>query len=228
METIYYYEGISVQNRRSVNMDSLLLKERVIQGTRVCLAVVCDGVGSLEDGAYAAASAVQMLGNWFENLEENTQLGPQLYDYVRNINLAVLTKSDRKRMRTACTLSCLLLCDGQYYIVHVGDSRIYSSWDSGVQQLTQDQTRGGKLTSAIGYKKEINILYVEGYCREKQKFLLCSDGLYKRMQPELLAEAFEKANRWNLKKALWQLADYVIERGEGDNISAALLIYEKR
>ena len=53
------YDGISLQNQRPVNMDSLLMKERAIDGRSVCMAVVCDGVGSMTDGAFAASSAVR-------------------------------------------------------------------------------------------------------------------------------------------------------------------------
>lgn len=48
------YDGISLTNGRAVNMDSLLLKSRTVAGTEVCLAAVCDGVGSLADGALSA------------------------------------------------------------------------------------------------------------------------------------------------------------------------------
>ena len=37
------YDGLSLQNGRGTNMDSLLLKERTIGGRSVCIGVVCDG-----------------------------------------------------------------------------------------------------------------------------------------------------------------------------------------
>lgn len=76
------YDGISLTNGRAVNMDSLLLKSRTVAGTEVCLAAVCDGVGSLADGALSAQWAVQMLYNWLENLEDAEELGARLRDYV--------------------------------------------------------------------------------------------------------------------------------------------------
>lgn len=227
MGPVYFNEGISIQNRRAVNMDSLLLKKRIVQGTRLYLAVICDGVGSLEDGAYAAASTVRMLDNWFENLEETDQLGPRLRDYASNINLAVLTAAQKRQMKTACTLSCILLNDNQYHVIHVGDSRVYLYEHKKLRQLTPDQVREGRIYSAVGHKKEMETFYMEGTCHEEQKFLICSDGLYKRMQPEHLIEAMQKVTRWNMKKILNQLVEYVIDQGEQDNISAALLISGK-
>ena len=103
------YDGISLTNGRAVNMDSLLLKSRTVAGTEVCLAAVCDGVGSLADGALSAQWAVQMLYNWLENLEDAEELGVRLRDYVQTMNLAIRTKAQKQQAETACTLSCLLL-----------------------------------------------------------------------------------------------------------------------
>lgn len=225
MERICFYKGLSLKNKRAVNMDSLLLKERVIQGRKLYLAVVCDGVGSLEEGAYAAGAAVRMLNNWFENLEDTNGLDLRLQDYISNINLAVFTASKRMHIKTACTLSCLLLTENRYYVAYVGDSRIYLFQNAVAQQLTKDQVREGRLSNAIGYKEGLTVCYTEGNVTEGQRFLLCSDGLYKRMSPKFLNTSVQRANRWNMKRILHLLAKHVIERGEQDNISVALLIY---
>lgn len=224
----FHYDGASLRNRRCVNMDSLLLKTRTVQGTKLYLAAVCDGVGSLADGGFAASSAVRMLCNWFENLEDTACLGLRLRDYIFSVNLAITTKARSRQLRTASTLSCLLLWDGQYCIVHVGDSRVYT-WEGGaLRQLTRDQVRGGKLTAAVGHRDVTDVFYTEGRYAPGQRFLLCSDGLYKRMDPALLAGALQKLSRRNLQKTIRQLTDYVIDQGEQDNVSVALLINDER
>ena len=75
MPESFYYDGMSIQNRRSSNMDSLLLKERNINDKSAYLAVVCDGVGSLKDGGFAAAMAVEKLEEWFDTVEDTGRLG---------------------------------------------------------------------------------------------------------------------------------------------------------
>ena len=224
----YIYDGISLQNGRNVNMDSLLLKCRRVRDTELCMATVCDGVGSLADGAFAASSAARMLSNWFENLEDTDRLGLRLRDYVSSVNLAIATKARSKQMETACTLSCLLLWDGQYCVVHVGDSRIYLWQDGALRQLTRDQVREGRLTSVVGHRTNTDIFYTEGVREDGQRFLLCSDGLYKRMDSALLAAAMQRLSRRNLQKTLRQLTDYVIDQGEQDNVSVALLMNDER
>ena len=56
-------------------MDSLLLKKRIISGDEVCLAAVCDGVGSLESGAVASSLAIQMLIEWLNGVEDTERIG---------------------------------------------------------------------------------------------------------------------------------------------------------
>lgn len=222
------YDGISLTNGRAVNMDSLLLKSRTVAGTEVCLAAVCDGVGSLADGALSAQWAVQMLCNWLENLEDAEELGTRLRDYVQTMNLAIRTKAQKQQAETACTLSCLLLWRQWYCLAHVGDSRIYL-WEQGaLRQLTQDQARRGRLTQAMGHREHVTVFFQQGEQRGEQRFLLCSDGLYKRMEPETLGACMARLNRRSLQKALRQLTEHVISQGERDNISAALLIKDER
>ncbi|MBC5716764.1 serine/threonine-protein phosphatase [Colidextribacter sp. 210702-DFI.3.9] len=222
------YDGISLTNGRAVNMDSLLLKSRTVAGTEVCLAAVCDGVGSLADGALSAQWAVQMLYNWLENLEDAEELGARLRDYVQTMNLAIRTKAQKQQAETACTLSCLLLWRQWYCLAHVGDSRIYL-WEQGaLRQLTQDQARRGRLTQAMGHREHVTVFFQQGEQRGEQRFLLCSDGLYKRMEPETLGACMARLNRRSLQKALRQLTEHVISQGERDNISAALLIKDER
>lgn len=222
------YDGISLTNGRAVNMDSLLLKSRTVAGTEVCLAAVCDGVGSLADGALSAQWAVQMLYNWLENLEDEEELGARLRDYVQTMNLAIRTKAQKQQAETACTLSCLLLWRQWYCLAHVGDSRIYL-WEQGaLRQLTQDQARRGRLTQAMGHREHVTVFFQQEEQRGEQRFLLCSDGLYKRMEPETLGACMARLNRRSLQKTLRQLTEHVISQGERDNISAALLIKDER
>ena len=222
------YDGISLTNGRAVNMDSLLLKSRTVAGTEVCLAAVCDGVGNLADGALSAQWAVQMLYNWLENLEDAEELGARLRDYVQTMNLAIRTKAQKQQAETACTLSCLLLWRQWYCLAHVGDSRIYL-WEQGaLRQLTQDQARRGRLTQAMGHREHVTVFFQQGEQRGEQRFLLCSDGLYKRMEPETLGACMARLNRRSLQKTLRQLTEHVISQGERDNISAALLIKDER
>ena len=205
-------------------MDSLLLKERDIGGRDVCIAVVCDGVGSLKDGAVASTMAVRLLGSWFDGIHDTGRLGLKLRDQVVAANRTVYRTAQEQRLQTAATLSVLLLDENQYYIVHLGDSRIYTCREGQLLQLTQDQLSDtGKLAGCLGHTEEVMPYYSEGTA-EGQRFLLCSDGLYKRAEMELLRKSMEMATGRNLKKVMERLVHHVIDRGERDNITIAFVL----
>lgn len=218
-----YYDAISIPNRRRVNMDSLLIKERTVCGKQVCLAVVCDGVGSLESGAFAASEAVQRLGIWLDGLDELSRAGLDLRNAVLRINREIIEFAEKQGLRTATTLSALLLVEGQYYIVHAGDSRIYTCTEDGIRQLTRDDVDSdGKLTQCIGRSRRVTLFYNEG-TSEGSLFLLCSDGLYKRMEPEYFHQQLVWVRRNELHQTIENLVVHVVSRGETDNISIAIV-----
>lgn len=206
-------------------MDSLLLKERVICGTPVCIAVVCDGVGSLADGAFASSAAVRMLSEWFGEIGTLRRLGLQMRDAVLEINARIVREARDRGLHTGTTLSALLLVEDRYYVVHTGDSRIYMCRDGALEQLTDDQAQSGRLTACLGRGEQTNLYYNEGGIRDG-RFLLCSDGLYKRMESALLRDALESLNPKNMKKSIEQMIGHVTGQGESDNISLAVVLKE--
>ena len=219
------YEGISLQNMRKSNMDCILLKEREICGVDTYLVAVCDGVGSLKDGAFASSTAVRLLSFWLDSVETTKCIGLRMLEYANHMNRQIVQMAEEKGLQTASTLSALLICDGYYYIVHVGDSRIYSFSNGVLSRLTQDQTINGKLAACLGRYKETTILYNEGtYCGET--FLLCSDGLHKRMPDAEIAAEIVKAHPGNLHQIIEEMSNIVVRQGEKDNVSIAILMKE--
>lgn len=210
-------------------MDSLLLKQRSTDRGAVYLAVVCDGVGSMQDGAYAAAAAVRGLSQWLDGLEDFSRLGLRLRDQVLRLDRDIAQAARSHGLQTAATLSALLLEPERYCTVHVGDSRIYSLSRGVLTQLTRDHVSpGGKLTACLGRERPAALDYGEG-AREGQLFLLCSDGLYKRLDPEFLCAQLQKPARSQkeLERTMDKLVQHVVQRGETDNISLAMIQGER-
>ncbi|MDR2357384.1 MAG: serine/threonine-protein phosphatase [Oscillospiraceae bacterium] len=225
---MYLYDGLSLQNGRNSNMDSLLLAEREIAGKNVLLAVVCDGVGSMRDGAFAASLAVKCMSEWFRELSDVERVGLRMRDEALKVNGRIIERAKENSLETAATFTAMFFAENRYYLAHIGDTRAYSFERGGAAQLTVDDVSdGGKLTACIG--RFANPVF---YCAEGDAdgkiFLICSDGLYKRME---LASAFAGVDikrRKDVKKIIRQLAGRAIERGERDNISLALIIPKKR
>lgn len=221
----FYYDGLSLQNGRETNMDSILIKERELRDRRLCLAVICDGVGSMADGAFASAGVVRLLGEWLDTVTDVSRIGLRMRDRLLEIDREISDSADSMGLRTGTTVSALLLDGERYYIVHAGDSRIYNARNGSLERLTYDQVNNGRLTSCIGRGSAPVLFYSEGSCREG-RFLLCSDGLYKRMDTHVVERELANVERRSGKKVMQRLTQYVIDRGETDNISIAIVICE--
>ena len=206
-------------------MDSLLVKEKLIDGQPVYLAVVCDGVGSLESGGFAAATAVRLLSEWFDSVADTKRIGLALRDRIVSVNREIIETAGTLGLETASTLSSLLLAGDRFCTVHIGDSRIYSLENGTLSQITNDHTKDGKLASCIGRWASPTIDYNEGNLSQ-QCFLLCSDGLYKQMDASHITEQLAKITKRSMNKFMEKLIKYVIDRGETDNITLAVLLKE--
>ena len=219
----YLFDGISLQNGRQSNMDSLLLNSRRIAGKNTVLAVVCDGVGSLAEGAFASGTAVVMIGEWYNKLTSTERIGLVMRDAILDINSSIVAEAKKTNADTASTLSAILLVENDFYIIHIGDSRVYSCDDDGLKLHTRDDVTGtGKLTGYIGRNEQILLQYSEGRADGKT-FLVCSDGLYKRMDESLMASGMKTWSKRSKKDTIKSLTQHVIINGEQDNITLAIL-----
>lgn len=219
----YVYGGVCFKNGRTSNMDSLLVKIRKLGGKSALLAVVCDGVGSLQDGAFASGAAANELGQWFDSLSGFERAGMQMRDVVHTINARIVQAVKQENLQSASTLSAILFFEGRYHITHAGDSRVYVNDGHALFQLTcDDVTETGSLTSYIGRGSGFVPQYLEGDAGGRT-FLLCSDGLYKRMDQEFLFANMGAGSMRAAKNSVNTLARYVMDRGERDNITTVLI-----
>ena len=227
MKRSIYSAWISLKNKRLSNMDGLLLCEKTVRDIPIFLAAVCDGVGSTQDGAYAAAQTLIMLHKWFYVLEQTESLGLHFLSRMKKINTELSRQILNQDLKAATTFSAIFMTPDWYYLIHVGDSRIYGWKDRCLVQMTQDcVTSQGELCSYLGQEKSADFMYCEGR-NEYQKYLLCTDGLYKRMDPEFLKEQMARVTKRNMKKIQKVLVNSVISGGEQDNITVAIIINEE-
>ena len=221
----YLFAGVCLQNARPSNMDSLLLKPKRVAGEEAVLSVVCDGVGSLVDGGFASGMAVRLLGDWFNGIDSAENIGAKLMDFLYNANVYLVDQAEKRNIETASTISALLLIGNTYYVVHLGDSRIYSHTKGSLSLITKDDSSPeGKLTGYIGRKRDIYPQYYEGDAAGKM-FLLCSDGFHKRMDADFLVQYMDSLgiSKKDLDNAGAELTQQVIDKGERDNITLALI-----
>ncbi len=221
----YKFYGNSIQNKRHSNMDSLLIESKTISAQNTLLSVVCDGVGSLTQGGVAAKIVVNMLHSWYSSLLNLDMCGLKLRDEVLKINDYIIEYSQKAEIKTATTLTALLIANNKYYIVHLGDSRAYY-YDKRFHCLTEDDTNDtGKLTQYIG-KEEIIPQYFEDEIERAHCFLLCTDGLIKKMDLNNMTAIISFKNEKRIKSSMEKLMEQAVENGENDNITVAFIKIE--
>ena len=219
---MWIYNGISIQNKRQQNMDSVMISERQIGNEKIWLATLCDGVGSTEFGAGAASLTTSILKEWFDSLESSDCLGIRFRNCIMEINRRIAETWNTGEMRAATTLSALVLFEDRYYLVHIGDSRIYAVSQTKLEQMTIDHKEHGSLTQYLGMRSNIMPQYREGSIPETA-FLLCSDGFYQRMDFYRVFQIIKESGRRGMKNAMERAVREVVRSGETDNISLAVL-----
>ena len=85
-----------------------------------------------------------------------------------------------------------------------------------------DISESGKLTACIGRYDDVKPHYSEGRIDGKT-FLICTDGMYKRIDFDFLLSQVLFNNKREIGKSIKAIANHVISRGERDNISIALV-----
>ncbi len=192
---------------KSVNQDSLSVKVANTPFGEAAIAVLCDGMGGLKQGEVASAVTVKAYEQWFakdfpamlaryKGMLDASALRDCWTKLACDCNARIIDYSRDKSSAMGTTLTVLLLCNGSFYILHIGDCRAYRMSDYGMELLTTDQTyvarevalghmtseqaktdsRRNVLLQCIGTTEHIEPDFISGECLSGDGFLLCSDG----------------------------------------------------
>jgi serine/threonine protein phosphatase PrpC len=192
-----------IGNAKNVNQDSLTLKVAKTSFGEAVIAVLCDGMGGLQQGEVASAVVVRAYERWFmDELSGILRYGfkpdeikKAWNDISLDCNSRISEYAKKINASMGTTLTVLLIADGCYYIAHVGDCRVYSMNDN-INQITADQTyvarevalghmtwqqakndsRRNVILQCIGTGRELKPEFLYGKVQAGDSFLLCSDG----------------------------------------------------
>ena len=127
------------------------------------------------------------------------------------------------------TVVVLLLAGNKYILLSVGDSRCYrfvkKTLRTSLVQLTCDETdkQTGKLINAVGVKIPLKCSVSTGEIKTKQRFILCSDGIYKYCKEKEIVSILKKIRDDELDIAGNKIKDLVYSNGAGDNLSVIII-----
>lgn len=239
--------------QKKTNQDSMLLVRAETSAGEAVLAIVCDGMGGLQKGELASAEVIRAFDEWFQFvfpqlLDEGRRVDPNrvfsTWDrIIQEKNQQLIKCGQRYGIQTGTTIAGLLVVKDQYFIVNVGDSRIYQVMDSGIRCLTKDHSlvmqevergrlrpeemehdsRRNILLQCIGASGSVEPDYLIGTVTPGSVFMLCCDGFRheitsKEFYNYLKPEEHKTENR--LQEQLNRLLEMNLNRGEKDNITA--------
>lgn len=138
------------------------------------------------------------------------------------------------------TAVAILLRDDKAYVANVGDSRAYRIRDGKIDQITKDHSlvgeqiragilseddaRGHRLrniiTRSVGFQEEVDVDIDIRVVRERDRFLLCSDGLSNMLEDSEIKDIVATNDPEN---ACRRLIDVANERGGDDNITVVIV-----
>lgn len=238
---------------KSTNQDSLSVKIINTNQGRMAFAILCDGMGGLDKGEVASASVIRAFDNWVRN-ELPVLCNAPIEDYVLRSqwekiiteqNNTIKTYGARQGVRLGTTAVVLLLTERRYYILNIGDSRVYELSDT-IRQLTADQTfvarevslgnmteeqaaqdeRRSVLLQCVGASDEVYPEMTFGETKANAVYMLCSDGfrheitaaeIFEKLRPEMLLDE----NMMDVN--VTSLIELNKQRQERDNISVAMV-----
>ena len=172
------------------------------------IAIVCDGVGSADEGAEAARRVTNYLMTNFKHRPHSWSIEKSLKSFIGSINSILYEESmvNYERPELVTTLTIVIVQGNRIYCANVGDSRIYLKRNGELTQLSIDHAMEeegyeGVLTQAMGISAEVAPYYFENNIEPKDKILLCSDGLYTVIDNDTLSEFIVNGANFLVKKA---------------------------
>lgn len=193
------------------------------RGHEMVFAVLCDGMGGIQQGELASAEVVSSLTQWFDNhVKEIYTKSFTDFNFVREqlnqqfaaIHQRMVQYAHHNGIRLGTTMTAFLSCHGRYLTVNIGDSRIYE-YTTVLKQLTQDQSLVARevalgriteeeaqhhpqrnvLLQCIGQGNQITPMYTEGRVVNNSVYLLCSDGLVHELSKQEIENALSTMRR---------------------------------
>ena len=229
----YSTAGIKQQNQ---DFHGVYLPEGHVLKQKGIACVIADGIGSSNVSHLAAETAVgSFLSDYYSTSDAwSTQTSAERVIRATNSWLYAQTQQSQGRFDKdrgyVCTLSALILKQQQAHVFHVGDSRIYRIRDHEIELLTHDHrvwlsSREHYLSRALGADYRIEIDYRNIELKEKDIFLLMTDGVYEFVtDQQLLDLILIDADLNQLAKALVEKA---LEQGSDDNLSLQVIRVEQ-
>jgi serine/threonine protein phosphatase PrpC len=226
-----------LNQKRPLNEDALLADpERGIFA-------VADGVGGSEAGEVASQTAVEVIGQAFQELD-----GADIEDVMElaiqraNNSIYQMAREQPRFSMMATTIVALHVDGNRATIGHVGDSRLYRLSSDGSlfretvdHSVVEEEVQAGRMTPdqaahhpsrnvisrALGAEAGVEVDLKTIEVEDGTSFLLCSDGITRHISDLELRELLTSGQE--LEAICAEMKRFCYERGAEDNLTAIVV-----
>jgi serine/threonine protein phosphatase PrpC len=229
------YAATHVGKVRQINEDAFLDRPDLH------LWAIADGMGGHHAGDVASAAIVKSLDEISPRKRLSTYVD-EIEDRLIGVNhrLRSMAAEHEDNRTIGSTVVAMIALNDYYALMWAGDSRTYRLRDGEIQQLTKDHSQVEELvergvimreeaeshpasnviTRAVGASDQLFVDVDIDQAVPGDTFLLCSDGLYKHVHENELAEYLAKDDVNEICQSLIQLT---LERGATDNVTLVVV-----
>lgn len=239
--------------KKDTNQDSLSVKVINTSQGKMVFAILCDGMGGLQKGEVASASVVKAFEKWaMEQLPlmsinelKDYIIQSQWENIIATLNEKIKEYGQMYKAKVGTTAVVLLLTADKYFIMNVGDSRIYEISDD-IVQITKDHTfvereidmghmtreqaetdyRRNILLQCVGASKEVFPQMHVGKTKNNAVYMLCSDGFRHKISRQEIYDGLNPSvnnNEEEMTNNIRTLIEINKQRRETDNISVVTI-----
>ena len=225
-------------------MGSFIPSSRKQGRTHGYLFAVADGVGGMDLGEVASATAIKVVTEEFSNAQAGAMLISLLPRLIERANAAVhdctLAPEYRGRKMATTLVACAIRYD-QAIVSHVGDSRCYLVRGGKAKQITQDHTwvneqrKMGIISASEMAESESRHVLIRSLGPELfvspdttavtlqagDVLVLCSDGLHDELGEDELARIVSQNK--NIDEIAKELVARAVEIDGNDNTTAQVI-----
>jgi len=215
-------------------------EDRYLSAPSLGIWLVADGMGGHFGGDVAAQTIVDKVES-VSRASSAPDLHARFHDRIAQANQDIRDHSARNGGATiGATLATLLIHENYFAGIWCGDSRLYRLRDGVLTQLSRDHTevqelldsgaittqqaqdwpRKNVITRAIGVQDTVDMDHVSGSLRDRDSFLLCSDGLTGHLEDDELAPIMRGKSS---QAACEALLDETLRRGASDNVTIVIV-----
>ena len=233
-----------VRTNNEDSMGSFIPSSRQQARSHGYLFAVADGVGGLDLGEVASATAVSVLTQEFPKAQAGSMLISLLPRLIQQANAAVhdctLAQEYRGKKMATTLVACAMRYD-QAIISHVGDSRCYLVRNRQAKQITQDHTwvneqrKMGVISAAEMATSDARHVLIRSIGPEMfvspdttaitlqagDTLVLCSDGLHDEMREEAIAAIVSQEK--DIQEIAKELVTRAVELDGNDNTTAQVI-----